>query len=409
MIETPERASQASGALTPAALIRAGGVPFRQFVVKVHSRCNIACDYCYMYEAVDQSWRAQPMVMSTETIAALAKRVAEHVREHTLESVGFVLHGGEPLLAGRDTLENVVKTVRAAVPAEVRFSMQTNGVLLTEANLDLLTKHRVGIGVSLDGGQAHHDRHRRFANGRGSYAEVARGLRALTAAPYQPLFTGLLATVDLANDPVEVYEALASWQPPVIDLLLPHGTWDTPPPGHVPSETRYADWLISVFDHWYAQPDQPVRIRLFEELIAQLLGGTACSEVFGTAPLDFVVVETDGTIELVDTLKVAYDGAAATGLNVKEHTFDTVLQHPAMRASQAGEAGLCGPCRACPLVKECGGGQFAHRYRTETGFANPSVYCADLAKLIAHVHSRLAVDIARLSTAGSREQIAMTV
>ncbi|MCX5318154.1 FxsB family cyclophane-forming radical SAM/SPASM peptide maturase [Streptomyces sp. NBC_00154] len=386
----------------PAALVRADGVPFREFIVKVHSRCNIACDYCYMYEAADQSWRAQPMAISAVTITAFADRLAEHVREHALEAVGVVLHGGEPLLAGRDTLEDVVMTVRDAVSAEVKFSMQTNGVLLTEANLDLLSKHQVGIGVSLDGGPAHHDRHRRFANGRGSYDEVARGLRTLTAEAYRPLFMGLLATVDLANDPVEVYEALAAWEPPSIDLLLPHGTWDAPPPGHVPGETRYADWLISVFDHWYAQPEQPVRIRLFEELIAQLLGGTAYSEVFGTAPLDFVVVETDGTIELVDALKVAYDGAPATGLNVRDHSFDAVLEHPAMRANQAGEAALCETCRTCPLVKECGGGQFPHRYRTGTGFANPSVYCADLAKLISHVHSRLAADIARLTTAGSK-------
>ncbi|MFD5725356.1 FxsB family radical SAM/SPASM domain protein [Streptomyces sp. NBC_00523] len=385
----------------PAGRIRANEVPFREFIVKVHSRCNIACDYCYMYEAADQSWRSRPKVISTGTITALANRLAEHARDHALESIRVVLHGGEPLLAGRDTLEDVVTAVRAAVPVEVNFALQTNGVLLTKANLDLLSKHRVGIGVSLDGGPAHHDRHRRFANGRGSYDDVERGLQALAADAYRPLFRGLLAAVDLANDPVEVYEALAAWKPPIIDLLLPHGTWDTPPPGHVPGETPYADWLIAVFDHWYKQPEQPTRIRLFEELIAQLLGGTAVSEVFGTAPLDFVVVETDGSIELMDTLKVAYDGAPATGLNLRNHSFDAVLAQPAMRANQAGEAALCETCRACPLVKECGGGQFAHRYRTGSEFANPSVYCADLAKLITHVHSRLAADIAQLTITGS--------
>src|ERR1043166_2879062 len=33
--------------------------PFREFVLKVHSRCNLTCDYCYIYEMADQSWRAQ--------------------------------------------------------------------------------------------------------------------------------------------------------------------------------------------------------------------------------------------------------------------------------------------------------------------------------------------------------------
>jgi uncharacterized protein len=30
-------------------------VPFREFIVKVHSRCDLACDYCYMYEMADRS------------------------------------------------------------------------------------------------------------------------------------------------------------------------------------------------------------------------------------------------------------------------------------------------------------------------------------------------------------------
>jgi uncharacterized protein len=30
-----------------------------EFIVKVHSRCDLSCDYCYMYEMADQSWRDQ--------------------------------------------------------------------------------------------------------------------------------------------------------------------------------------------------------------------------------------------------------------------------------------------------------------------------------------------------------------
>src|ERR1700746_395212 len=40
--------------------------PFREFIVKVHSRCDLSCDYCYMYEMADQSWRDQPRAMSAE-------------------------------------------------------------------------------------------------------------------------------------------------------------------------------------------------------------------------------------------------------------------------------------------------------------------------------------------------------
>ena len=75
-------------------------VPLRQFVLKVHSRCDLACDHCYVYQSADQSWRDRPMAISDETIAWTAQRIAEHAKAHQLPAVQVVLHGGEPLLAG---------------------------------------------------------------------------------------------------------------------------------------------------------------------------------------------------------------------------------------------------------------------------------------------------------------------
>jgi uncharacterized protein len=97
------------------------------------------------------------------------------------------------------------------------------------------------------------------------------------------------------------------------------------------------------------------------------------------------VIETDGSYEQVDSLKTAFDGAPATGLNVFGHSLDVVGQHPGIAARQHGLAGLCQTCQECPVVTSCGGGLYTHRYRAATGFANPSVYCADLLKLIAHI------------------------
>lgn len=52
------------------------------------------------------------------------------------------------------------------------------------------------------------------------------------------------------------------------------------------------------------------------------------------------------------------------------------------------------PVRAAPLLAVCGGGLFAHRYASASGFRNPSVYCADLAALILHIRDRLRADLA---------------
>ncbi|MFC7267281.1 hypothetical protein ACFQZP_50350 [Streptomyces lutosisoli] len=52
----------------------------------------------------------------------------------------------------------------------------------------------------------------------------------LRTSAHRHLYSGLLCTVDVANDPVAVHDALAALRPPRVDYLLPHSTWDSPPP-----------------------------------------------------------------------------------------------------------------------------------------------------------------------------------
>ncbi|MBG0822805.1 FxsB family radical SAM/SPASM domain protein [Planomonospora sp. ID91781] len=380
--------------------LMAGGwrpTPFRQFILKIHSRCDLACAYCYMYEMADTSWRGRPKRMTPETFAATAARIAEHTRTHGLTEIEVVLHGGEPLLAGREAIRDLVTRIRSAVGGgtRVRVALQTNATLLDHGYLDLFAELDLRVGVSLDGDGAMHDRSRRRANGQGSHAAVVKALGLLTSPAYRHLFSGLLCTVDLRNDPLGAYEALLAFGPPAVDFLLPHGNWSAPPPGRDPGAgaTPYADWLIPVFDRWYRSPRQPTRVRLFDEIVHLLLGGASASEAVGLSPAAMVVVETDGGIEQSDFLKSAYQGAPETGLHVARDSFDDVLLLPAVAARQIGELALSAACRRCPVGRVCGGGLYAHRYREGNGFANPSVYCPDLLRLIEHVKHTVEADL----------------
>src|SRR5215467_6205972 len=91
---------------------------FRQFVLKVHSKCDLACDHCYIYEHADQSWRGRPVELSAETAALIARRIAEHATEHRLSEVRVVLHGGEPLLLGVRRTREVLEILRREITAD---------------------------------------------------------------------------------------------------------------------------------------------------------------------------------------------------------------------------------------------------------------------------------------------------
>lgn len=337
--------------------------------------------------------------MSAAVIDAAARRTADHVVRHGISSIQIGIHGGEPLLAGAAAISHVVRAFREAVPSAtaVRFCVQTNGVLLDEKMLDLFVELGVTVGVSLDGGRIANDRHRLFPDGRSSFSAVARALRLLNMTKYASIYAGLLCTIDVRNDPVAVYDDLLAFAPPQIDLLLPHGNWVSPPPNRPADRNRsaYADWLIAVFDRWFDAPVRETSIRLFESIIGLLFGLPSLSEVVGLSQIDLVTVETDGTWEQGDSLKTVAEGAAATGLDVHNASLDDVLAHPGIQARQGGLSVLADECRACPIVNVCGGGLYSHRH-DGNGFANPSVYCADLAALINHIRNRLRTSVATL-------------
>ncbi|MFI1162250.1 FxsB family cyclophane-forming radical SAM/SPASM peptide maturase [Streptomyces sp. NPDC020801] len=364
-------------------------VPFRTFILKVANRCNIDCDYCFVFNSQDQAARRLPARMSLEVVRAAARRIGEHATSHGLSAVHVVLHGGEPLLAGVRHLADLLGVVREAVPAgvEVRFELQTNATLLSEAWLAVFERYEVAVGVSLDGPPAANDRHRLTRAGRSSAASTERGIELLRSRPQ--LFAGLLAVVDLANDPVEVHDYLASFDPPVIDFGLPHGTHDDPPPRGDARASEYGWWMSRVYDAWLARPEYRHSVRLLEDIVALSSGVRGSVETLGLAPPTSVVVESDGGIEGVDTLRSVEEGASWLGLDVFNHSFDEALGHTKVQHRQHGRDALAEQCQSCALVEVCGGGYLPHRFSASNGYRNPSVYCADLEFLIRHVQGSL--------------------
>ena len=146
--------------------------------------------------------------------------------------------------------------------------------------------------------------------------------------------------IDVRNDPIATYEALLAFKPPLIDFRLPHGTWDTPPPGRDQQtrHTPYADWLIVIFDQWYH--NRRTGMPMFESIMKLLLLGSSSVESVGLAPSTTVVIETDGSVKQTDSLKGTYDGASATGLNVTRDLLHAALLLPGIVARQIGAKAL---------------------------------------------------------------------
>src|ERR1700738_1218483 len=94
-------------------------------LLKLASRCNLDCSYCYIYHMADEAWRSQPGRMSSTIIDATAHRLRELYAEQK-HSFSIVFHGGEPLLIGEKRFEGACRTLRGALPTSCGLHLQTN-------------------------------------------------------------------------------------------------------------------------------------------------------------------------------------------------------------------------------------------------------------------------------------------
>jgi uncharacterized protein len=363
-----------------------------QLILKVASRCNLNCTYCYVYNKGDTSWRRRPARMSDEVFGAALRRAADYCRAAGEDSLTLCFHGGEPCLVGVPRLsEWCVQAREELAGLRLNLTIQTNGTLLDERWVAAFEEHRVGVGVSIDGPREIHDRCRVDHGGRGSHDRVVRGLGLLRDGD---LDWGLLCVIPLGADPIAVHEHLLGLGAPAITYLFPDFTHDTIAPvrdEHGP--TPCADFLLPVFDHWTRAPFE-VRVRDLWNVSRVVMGGSSEIETIGNPAPHYFFVETDGAIEGLDSLRVCEDGIAATDLNVLTSDLADMRRVDGLISrSIFNGMPLPTPCRGCPEAETCAGGNLPHRYSAARRFDNESVWCADLKKLFTHVRAHLGVTI----------------
>lgn len=359
------------------------------FLVKVASRCNLDCDYCYVYHHADQSWRSMPAVLSQQDRDAFAAQLAAYVAYAGLQRCVVVFHGGEPLLMGSGSIAAFARQLRAAVGegVQIDISMQTNGLLLTREVVDELGAADIGISLSLDGPKEANDLHRVSRRGRSSFDKTIRAMNLLKASP--AVFAGVIAVIDPRVHPRQLLQFFDEHAVPRLDFLLPDAHHTRPPPGRGEQPDIYERWLIDAFDTWF--DDYPhLQLRTFEALLDAVAGLPSQTDAFGFGDVSLITVETDGTYHDLDVLKVVGPGATRLSGRVQDTPIAEIARSPTLAAHRAllRKDGLCASCQQCDVVDICGGGAVPHRHGL-LGFKNPTVYCREMRALIRHVRARL--------------------
>ena len=131
--------------------------------------CNLACKYCFAGEGEYHGRRA---LMSLEVgRKALDFLVANSGNRVNLEVDFF---GGEPLMNWQVVKELVAygRSLEEPHHKKFRFTLTTNGVLLTDEVMDFVNKEMSNLVLSIDGRKEIHDLMRPHRGGQGSYDEI---------------------------------------------------------------------------------------------------------------------------------------------------------------------------------------------------------------------------------------------
>ena len=153
--------------------------PIKALCLHVSHDCNLRCQYCFA--STGDFGTGHRMTMDIETAKKAINFVIE--RSGARRNIEIDFFGGEPLMA-MDTVKATVEYARSLEKEHnknFRFTITTNGVLLSDENIEYINREMSNAVLSLDGRRSVNDNMRKTVNGDGSYDVILPKFRKLVS------------------------------------------------------------------------------------------------------------------------------------------------------------------------------------------------------------------------------------
>lgn len=353
-----------------------------QVVYKIAERCNLNCSYCYYYNMGDNTAMQRPTTASLGATANLARWLAQGCAELEIPSVLVSFHGGEPMLMRASEFARTCDAfLRILSPSvDLRFSIQTNGTLMTEGWLEALKRYQVSVGVSIDGRRADHDRFRLDHQGRSSFDTVETTIKRLMdeGVHFPHLRPATISVLHHEVDYRETYQYLRSLGVQTMQFLLPDRNADDRRPEVEAQAAAIGRGLLDIFEAWMTEDNPDINIRFINETLGYFQIGAPLAPVTRQRKRNQILVAcSDETIAIDDSLIPALSWyKSVPKYPIGQYSMRAMFSEPIFRLLDEEGNRLPDGCSACPWARMCRGGDLENRYSAERGFNNPSVYCA---------------------------------
>jgi len=325
------------------------------------SKCNLNCKYCFYHSIANAREVEDYGFMKKETLEDIIAKIKTYCNGGHC-TIG--IQGGEPLLRGIDFYKGFIKYINenSNNGTTFRYSIQTNGTLITEEWARFFKENNILVGISLDGSKDIHNLNRLNYSGRGSFIDVVKGIKLLQK--YDVDFNILVVVTPIVVRKIEscynFFKKNGLRYLQFIPCLDPFESKEAGIKNKFSLTSKeYTVFLIKLFDLWYADVvnDDFVSIRYFDNIVGLFLGHNyeAC-DMNGRCSCQHII-ESDGSVYPCDFYTYEKHSIG----NILNETFDDMHNKECTKKFILESFNISKKCRQCKFYSICRGG--CKRYR----------------------------------------------
>lgn len=346
--------------------------PFQLMAKPTGSLCNLDCKYCFYLEKPHQQQRA----MDDEILETYIKNYLQFTPQKT---VTFLWQGGEPTLAGLDFYQKAIALQeKYANGKKIYNALQTNGLLLDEQWCQFLKKNNFLVGLSIDGPEHLHDIYRLTKSQKGTFHQVMKGLENLIA---HNVSFNTLTVIHKKNVLFgkEIYQFLKKIGSNYMQFIPLMGEWE-----QQASAKDYSQFMIDIFDEWYANDIGKIGVQFIEQWLMAFLGLQPSLCIFRKTCGDQMIIEQNGDIFSCDHYVYPhYKIGNILNTPLQDIVYSAKQQQFGLSKEKVSEK-----CQKCEFYFACHGG--CPKHRTIQGFGEPhNILCEAYYNALSHMAPNL--------------------
>jgi uncharacterized protein len=311
------------------------------------------------------------------------------------EKLSIVWHAGEPLALPISFYEEAFESIAAlSVPHEkIVHSMQSNGTLVNDKWCSFIKAHNINLGLSIDGPDFIHDAHRKTRRGKGTHAQVMKGVENLRKNNVEFHVIAVITEQSL-DYPDEIFNFFLDNCIRRVGFNIEEleGVHSTSTLAKDSTHQRVRDFLHRMYC-LQKSAGGAIKIREFDRayqaiaLSADVDGYEAVRPNEQVTPFGIISVDYDGSLysfspELLGMKSSTYGDFCFGNIKDVDKVTDIAKGAKFKQVSEDIQAGVRLCSESCEYFSLCGGGAPSNKYYENSSFASAeTMFCRYTIKL----------------------------